>query len=422
MTKKNYLLYTALFFIYLTSGCSNHPSLRNNKNASYPILELNQTSSDINTITGQWLIKGNWDNKQKNEPRVIINDTNVYHSFTTPFSDFFKNNYLTKNQQTSPLVFNFTNITISLFNNKKEKTFSIKINKDYSDLILSKIKDPNTDPIWTCFLLQDISYDYISNITDSFETKLSLSEVLNMHNYNITPEDIIDYKDAGYNFSPENIIKAKKYSIKPDFAKKFKTAGYDFDIDQLINIKRYSLNADLFTQFKEAGCNYDIENMIKARRYSIDPNQVKEFNQLNTNYNLDDFIKLHRYNISPSYIKPICQAGIKYSIDDFIKMKRYNIDSNDIVKLKNAEIDYGIDESIKLKRYNISSDTPIKIKEAGLNYSLDDLISFKRYSINSKYIIEINKNTNSQLSASEIINLKNSGIDIKTLNKFKNPE
>ncbi len=306
--------------------------------------------------------------------------------------------------------------------------------------------EPYRDDFVTLFF-HEMDLDTASQVKDAWGGELTLHHLMAFVSYHIKPEYIRSVRQAGYEFSPDEIIKLSSYHVPLDMLAGFKRAGYDFSPNQLIKIDSYHLTVDDFVSFRDAGYDFSINEMIKADSYHVPVEMARTLHEAGFDYSLDELIKFDSYRlaaedlvafrdagydfsldemiIADSYHIPVemartlHEAGFNYSLDDLIKLDSYHIPPGDMVAFKEAGYDFSIAEIIKADSYHVNVADAVRLKQTGYDFSLDELIKLKSYHVPTDFMIDVYDPAHKPFTADELIAFRQKGITTATIKKIR---
>ncbi len=270
-------------------------------------------------------------------------------------------------------------------------------NATYVDALANLVGErPELDDLVTLFF-NEMDLDYAVQMKEVWGDELTLHTLLALASRRLAPEYVRGVRDAGYGFSPDEVIKLSSYHVPLEMLAGFKRADYDFSPEQLIKIKNYHLTADDFVAFREAGYDFSIDEMIKAKSYHLPVETARTLHEAGFNYSLDELIKLKSYHVPPADIIAFKEGGYALSLDEVIKARSYHLSIPEAVRLKQVGYDFSLDELIKLKSYRVPIEFMVDVYDPNYEtFSADELIAFRQKRIDAATVRKIRTSVQSQ--------------------------
>jgi hypothetical protein len=263
-------------------------------------------------------------------------------------------------------------------------------NTAYVDALTKLVSDElRRDDLLTLFF-NEMDLDHAVRVNQAWGDELTLHSLMAFTSYHVKPEYIRGVRDAGYEFSPDEIIKVSSYHVPLDMLTGFKRARYDFSPNDLIKINSYHVTVDDFVSFRDAGYDFSIDQMIKAKSYHIPVETARTLHEAGFDYSLSELIKLRSYHVPPEDIVAFRDGGYALSLDEVIKARSYHLNVADAVRLKQLGYDFSLNDLIKVKSYNVPTQFIIDVYDPDYEpFTADELIAFRQKGIDAATVRKI---------------------------------
>jgi len=216
------------------------------------------------------------------------------------------------------------------------------------------------------FLIFDIKRNYLEMLIKNGVTKLTESQIIQFHSYDIDSEDVSFWKKRGFkSLSAEQLISNKIFKLNSDS-----------DLNSKGTL--VSLNSDLSEVFSSyVNDNPGIMSFWKAAGFkNITPQQA---------------VSAKIFHIDSVYVSLVQRLGYSdITFDQLMTVKSMSLE-NDIVFWKKAGfLNITIYQMVSAKIFQIDGDYINSIQKAGYpDITFDQLMTFKSLGINSDYIEKI---------------------------------
>jgi hypothetical protein len=205
------------------------------------------------------------------------------------------------------------------------------------------------------------------------------------------------------------------FEVRPDprFVAQLNDLGYASPTaDQAFDMLVARVSLDFARGVREAGLRASTDQLIELRRQGVTLPYLQALtNAGERGFTAAEVIELKQQGVSPEFIRDVGQAGYHLAVARMIELKNQGIDSRYIRELAEAGLRPAAGDLIQFKQQGVSPRFLQEARDLGYSFRPDELIELKNQGVGEDYLRNLRASGMRNLTASQIVQLKNHGVE-----------
>ena len=175
--------------------------------------------------------------------------------------------------------------------------------------------------------LQDhgVSSDYVRAVRQEGFTNLTASDICNLRDHGVEPNYLKAIKAAGPNLSIEEIDSLYDHGVKPDYYKSMKATASQLSIEQIDSLFDHGVDPDSYKGFAAIDPGLSIEQIDNLRDHGVEPEFYQGTKAVDSTLSIEEINSLRDHGVEPEYLKEIRALPDGFSISDISELRDHGI-------------------------------------------------------------------------------------------------
>ena len=185
---------------------------------------------------------------------------------------------------------------------------------------------PREDEIFQ-MVLTHIKLDFVREVR-SAEIATSLRDLLDLAMHGVTSQYIRDINRTGYrDLRARDYIEMRDHGVEPGFIEELKQAGYQLRTEQVIELKDHGVDSNYMRDLGAYGLHPNAEELVALRDHGVTPKFLRGFRDAGYGtIAADQTIALKDHGVDRNFVMEAHDLGYRFTPDELIRLHDHGVD------------------------------------------------------------------------------------------------
>jgi beta-lactamase regulating signal transducer with metallopeptidase domain len=279
-----------------------------------------------------------------------------------------------------------------------------------------------------------VSSDYVRAVRQEGFTNLTASDISDLRDHGVEPNYLKAIKAADPNLSIGAIDSLFDHGVKPDYYKSMKASAPQLSIEQIDSLYDHGVEPDSYKGFASVDPKLSTEEINSLRDHGVKPEYYRSMKSVDPHMSIEQIDSLYDHGVEPDSYKGFASVDPKLSTEEINSLRdhgvkpdtyrgfaavdaRLSIAQIDSLRDHGVEPDFyqgtkaadssaSIEEINRLRDHGVEPEYLREMRALPDGFSISDISELRDHGITSKYILNLHDMGMKNLTAAQIIRLR----------------
>jgi len=198
-----------------------------------------------------------------------------------------------------------------------------------------------------------------------------------------------------------------------EFARGVKEAGLYASTRQLLDLRHHGVKLEYIHEMTKLGYSkLALEDYIRLRDHGVTTAFAEDLKNAGYDLTAGRMVELRDHGVSSRFLNDLRSYGLKPAASELVQLRDHGVTPEYLKGLKDAGFDeLGAGRITELKDHGVTPDFIQEAVDLGYRFSTREMIDLHDHGVGREYLRRVRDSGMKNLSASQIVRLKDHGVD-----------
>ncbi|HTV06867.1 MAG TPA: M56 family metallopeptidase [Acidobacteriaceae bacterium] len=257
-----------------------------------------------------------------------------------------------------------------------------------------------------------VSSDYVRAVRQEGFTNLTASDISDLRDHGVEPNYLEAIKAADPNLSIEAIDSLYDHGVKPDYYKSMEASAPQLSIEQVDSLYDHGVEPDSYKGFALVEPQLSIDEINSLRDHGVKPEYYRGMKSVNPNLSIEQIDSLYDHGVKPDSYKGFVSVDPKLSSEEIDSLCDHGVAPDTYKGFTAVDPRLSIEEIDSLRDHGVAPEFYHWTKAADPILSIEDISTLRDHGVEPEYLREIRALPDG-FSIADISELRDHGINAK---------
>jgi len=257
-----------------------------------------------------------------------------------------------------------------------------------------------------------VSSDYVRAVRQEGFTNLTAPDISELRDHGVDPNYLKAIKAADPNLSIEAIDSLYDHGVKPDYYQSMKASAPQLSIEQIDSLYDHGVEPDSYKGFASVDPKLSIDEINSLRDHGVKPEYYRGMKSVNPNMSIEQIDSLYDHGVKPDSYKGFASVDPKLSSEEIDSLRDHGVEPDTYKGFTAVDPRLSIEEIDSLRDHGVAPEFYQGTKAADSTASIEDINTLRDHGVEPEYLREIRALPDG-FSISDISELRDHGITAK---------
>jgi beta-lactamase regulating signal transducer with metallopeptidase domain len=268
----------------------------------------------------------------------------------------------------------------------------------------------------------------------SADPKLSIEEINSLRDHGVKPEYYLSMRSVDPHLSIEQIDSLFDHGVEPNSYKGFASADPKLSIEEINSLRDHGVKTEYYLSMRSVDPHLSIEQIDSLFDHGVEPDSYKGFASVDPKLSIEETNSLRDHGVKPQYyrnlksvdshlsieqINNLCDHGVepetykgfamvdsRLSVVQIASLHDHGVEPDFYKGTKAADSTVSIEEIDRLRDHGVDPEYLREIRALPDRFSTSDISELRDHGITAKYIRDLHDMGMKNLTAAQIVHLR----------------
>lgn len=277
---------------------------------------------------------------------------------------------------------------------------------------------------------------YVRKMRAAIADHLDLEDFVALRQQGVDPEYVESMRRVWGELDIDELLELRIHGVDASYVAAMHQSFPDLDADDMLTLRQRGVGADYVEAMRAISSRWDADELCQMHQFGVGPAWVEHVLEAwSEHLDADELIALRRSGVDPEWVRAMLESGLEdLDVEDLIDLRRRGAngsnwrdlrqdmcpDESDVASMQRLALDgVSVGELIELSQHGVDARYVEDMVAAGLEPSPEVLLHLRNCGVEPRHIQAIRDGNAAVLTVSDLVKLKNAGIDGAVLDRLQ---